>query len=319
MCTEKRQEDDKYTVKARLVVRSFEENLDDSCTRVDSPTAGKCTLRVFLALVASLQWICYSIDIKSAFLQGDVFQREVFIRPPKEAAVPSNCLWKLNKCVYGLGDASIVWYYSVKAVLLKLGCVQLKTDPAMFYWYRMDKLAGMFLIHVDDFLWSGLEEFSVQVIEKVRGIFKVGKEACETFRYLGLDIKQGTSFITLDQKSYIKSILPIPISHARSSNKNDALNKEETDALRSIIGQLNWVSTQSRPDISYDVLELSNSLKSPKVENLCKANKIIKKLHLSESHIIFPNLGDLMKLKLIVLVMPHMLTFQTDIPVQVAT
>lgn len=81
--------------------------------------------------------------------------------------MPGNCLWKLNKCVHGLGDGSRVWYHSVKAVLLELGCAQLKTDPDMFYWYHMGKLAGMFLIHVDDFLGSGLEEFSDQVIEKV--------------------------------------------------------------------------------------------------------------------------------------------------------
>ena len=40
------------------------------------------------------------MDIKSAFLQGKSIQRDVFIKPPKEAN--TNKLWKLKTTVYGL-------------------------------------------------------------------------------------------------------------------------------------------------------------------------------------------------------------------------
>ena len=93
------------------------------------------------------------IDIKAAFLQDETFRRKVFLRPPKEAGNTRGQLWKLNKCVYGFSDALKVWYFSVRSVLLKTGCVQLKADSTMFYWKAQGKLAGIFMMHVDDFLW----------------------------------------------------------------------------------------------------------------------------------------------------------------------
>ena len=102
---------------------------------MDSPTSGKVILKIFLALLATKARECKSIDIKAAFLWGHQLQRDIFLHPPKEAANTEGVLWKLNKCVYGLNDASRVWYFSVRFVLLMLGCCQLKADPSMFYWH----------------------------------------------------------------------------------------------------------------------------------------------------------------------------------------
>ena len=53
--------------------------------------------------------------MKTAFLQRKKIEREVYIRPLKEAA--TNKVWKLQKCIYGLGDASRYWYLRVKEEL----------------------------------------------------------------------------------------------------------------------------------------------------------------------------------------------------------
>ena len=58
----------------------------------------------------------------------------------------------------------------------------------MFYWKAKGKLAGIFVMHVDDFLWGGTEEFEKRIIEKLKTEFKVGSQAAGAFRYLGLDI-----------------------------------------------------------------------------------------------------------------------------------
>ena len=135
-------------MKSRLLASGFEESHQ---IRTDSPAGGKEILRIFLSIMASKNWKCNSIDIKAAFLQGDNFERDVFLRPPKEAVCSEKVLWKLNKCVYGLNDAASVWYFTVRTFLLKLGCIQLKADPAGFYWYHEGELSGVFLMHVDDY------------------------------------------------------------------------------------------------------------------------------------------------------------------------
>ena len=95
--------------KATLVARRFEEdNLSE--IQKDSPTCSKATLRAVLSIVCQRKWNLQSIDIKTAFLQGDSLKREIFVKPPPEAQCDLSILWKLKKCVYGLTDASLMWY-----------------------------------------------------------------------------------------------------------------------------------------------------------------------------------------------------------------
>ena len=95
--------DGNNSIKARLVARGFGKG-EDSPIRRDSPTSTKESLRLTLVTAASKGWRIGSLDIKSAFLQGQKIERDVYLKPPKDAG--TDRLWKLNKTVYGLGDAS---------------------------------------------------------------------------------------------------------------------------------------------------------------------------------------------------------------------
>ena len=82
-------------------------------------------------------------------------------------------------------------------------------------------------------------------------------------------------------------------------HKSSELNETELKRLRSLIGQLNWIANQSLPDLSFDVLQLGNRSKNAKVEDITLANKVIRKLKLHECKLLFPDLGNLTKLKLV--------------------
>ena len=71
-----------------------------------------------------------------------------------------------------------VWYFSVQDELLKRGCIQSKADLSLLYWYHDNKLAGLFLMHVDDFFWGGNSAFRVTVISKIQ----IGKEESGIFK-----------------------------------------------------------------------------------------------------------------------------------------
>ena len=146
---------DQWTTKARLVARGFQENVDD--LRTDSPTCMKETTRLVLFLASAMDWQINSIDIKAAFLQGKPIDRELFLKPPREAY--TNMIWKLRKAVYGLSDASRVWYLRVVDELSKLGVAISMYDKALFVWRNNGKAEGLLSIHVDDFIWCGNEEF----------------------------------------------------------------------------------------------------------------------------------------------------------------
>ena len=89
--------------KARLVAKGFEERYNEQIPK-DSPTCSRESLRTVMAITAQKKWKLNSIDIKTAFLQGEEIDREIYVLPPKEAL--TNKVWLLKKCIYGLGDAS---------------------------------------------------------------------------------------------------------------------------------------------------------------------------------------------------------------------
>ena len=97
--------------KARLIAKCFEEDCLDEIMK-NSPTRDKQPLRIVLSVIKRRKWNINCIDIKTAFLQGEKIQREVFLRPPKEANAHGK-IWKLHKCVYGLAETSLKWYEKV--------------------------------------------------------------------------------------------------------------------------------------------------------------------------------------------------------------
>ena len=104
--------------KARLVARGFQEQ--NSEVFKGSPTCGKENLQLVLPIISTKGWDCNSIDTKSAFLQGKEIGWNVYLIQPIEAE-SENVVWRLNTCIYGLGDASRNWYLSVKNELTKIG------------------------------------------------------------------------------------------------------------------------------------------------------------------------------------------------------
>lgn len=284
------------SVKARLVVRGFQE---DTEVQSDSPTATKESLRAILSIAATRGWKLHTIDIKAAFLQGKPIERDVYLRPPREAAVEGR-LWKLIKPAYGLNDAARSWYFSVRDTLLELCCTQSHIDPAMFSWAQCDKQKGFLVMHVDDFIWAGEEEFREKIVERLGRKFKIGKEAHDDFKFIGLEIQQCVGQTILSQRQYIEEMCCIDLELGRKIHKQAFLSESEFRSLRKSIGQLNWVATQSRPDISYDVLDLSMGAKSAKVEDIIKVNKVIRNLKAHDLSIRYSPLGPLDTLKLYV-------------------
>ena len=131
------------------------------------------------------------------------------------------------------------------------------------------------------------------VVKKVCEKFKIGSQGEGCFKYIGLQITQSSDKIVLDQNSYAATVTKIPITNLRAKYKQALASPKEKDALRSLIGQLNWISNHSRPDLSYDVLQLSNRLKDATVSDIIVANKVISKLQSRDCSLIFPRLENL--------------------------
>ena len=110
-----------------------------------------------------------------------------------------------------------------------------------------------------------------------------------------MSIKESKDNIKIRLNEYVKKLKCIPVEGSR--NFREAISTTEVTETRQLIGQLNWLATQTRPDLTYDVSELSSMLKRENVECLKQANRMVKKAKKKKSHIDIPDLGNLKHLK----------------------
>ena len=207
---------------------------------------------------------------------------------PKEANTTN--VWQLKKCIYGLGDPSCKWYNRVKTYLLSIGLVMSKADPALFYYHDNNNLIGMIAIHVDDFLWSGTNDFETKFISKLQNTFMIGKENQSIFQYLGINLKENDSKITIDEINFAENLKLINHIHN---------NKDTKDILQSLKEKLLWMSRQARPDIALDICQLETNFKNSGEHDVNYPSKVITRLKHDPAQIIYKQLGKDENLKLV--------------------
>ena len=277
-------------VRARLTAKGFQEEI---IVRSDSPTVGKSTFRTMLTIAVSNNWDIKTTDITSAFLQGDEIDREIYMKPPPEAGLHPNQVWKLTKPLYGLNDASRKFYLKVVRILKQCGCIQSLFDSALFYFKNeAGELSGIVGTHVDDFIHAGNDLFERKVMNVVNKSFTVGSSEKSTFKYTGFQITQSRQMIKVDQLDYVEKMkIKTP---SQKKKKSDLLNEEEISMLRSNVGALQWVARGTRPDLGFEAIDLSTRFTKATYEDLHRSIKALKRLKVEKDQCMFlvPDLGD---------------------------
>ena len=99
--------------KARLVAKGFTQKEGIDYTETFSYVSNKDSLRIIMVLVAHFDLELQQIDVKTAFLNGDI-QDEVYIKQPEgfSSSEGEHLVCKLNKSIYGLKQASYQRYFN---------------------------------------------------------------------------------------------------------------------------------------------------------------------------------------------------------------
>ena len=74
-------------------------------------------------------------------------------------------------------------------------------------------------------------------------------------------------------------------------DKHGRLTLEEQTAYRQLIGQINWVVQGSRPDLAFELIDLSTKLKQDNISDLSSSIKAVNRLKGVNSMILFPTLS----------------------------
>ena len=273
--------------KARLVVHGNQERSD---LVTDSPTVSKQSLRLQFSLAAQFGWEIVMADVTSAFLQSDILDRELYVQPPKDAA-PPGVVWLLRKPMYGLEDASLKWYKTLADRLVKLGCIKMTLDPAMFVWRDKDnKLGGVICWHVDDMVACGGDEFYEKVLLKLMNMFTFGSTSEGKYRCLGWNVHHEDNNIYVNQSDYAETKIEFLNVDTKKHLGTEKLGPELIKLVRGMIGKLRWLADQSRPDIAYNLLELSIQSHNPTYDTIKLINKTVAQVKNRDYHLKFSKL-----------------------------
>ena len=278
--------------------------------QVDSPTVERVSTMVFLHLVTSLGWTkdWFIGDISNAFLQGAPLKDkpDMFMRQPKQGlrGLKPGQLLKLLKPVYGRPDAPRAWYNELARILeQELGFSKCRTDPAMFALRdKQGNLRGLMIVHVDDvmFCHDG-GELGKHVESDMTKRFPFGTwmrvhEQASGVTYCGKEVKvvvrDKETCVTLAQNAFIDGRLqPMKIEPGRMKQLDARANQAETTDYRSIVGSLQWLAVQSRPDIAFECNQLQKRVSDLRIVDLLRANKAVREVVKNRTEILFKPLG----------------------------
>ncbi|WZY86882.1 hypothetical protein YC2023_033266 [Brassica napus] len=104
--------------KSRLVARGFTQTYGEDYIETFAPVAKLHTIRIVLSLAVNLGWGLWQMDVKNAFLQGEL-EDEVYMHPPPglEHLVKKGNVLRLKKAIYGLKQSPRAWYNKLSTTL----------------------------------------------------------------------------------------------------------------------------------------------------------------------------------------------------------
>jgi hypothetical protein len=152
--------------KARLVVKEYAQRKGIDSHEVFAPVARLDTVRLLVALAADKGWELHHLDVKLAFLNGDL-QEEVYVQQ-LEGFVKiggEHKVLKLKKALYGLHQAPRAGNAKLDATLMSLGFVRSLSEPAI-YIRRSDSSQLTVGVYVDDLVIIGPHKKSASSREK---------------------------------------------------------------------------------------------------------------------------------------------------------
>lgn len=283
--------DGQVRFKARLVAQGYSQKFGEDYNEVFAPVVKQTVLRCFLAVATLKKMEVLHIDVKNAFLNGELLD-DVYMKQPLgfEVKNKSKKVYKLKKSLYGLKQSARCWNEKLHSTLLKLGFRRGQADPCI-YNKQEGELFIFILLYVDDMLVACQDiNMTRKTIDQISKVFKITNLG-PISTYLGVQVErdeQGVYYI--HQEKYIDHVLTeynlkdsktskIPMDPGyfkELSTTEDFL--QNNDEYRRIIGSLLYLVVNSRPDIAVSVSILSRKVSKPTSRDLIELRRVLKYL-----------------------------------------
>ncbi|GJT12387.1 ribonuclease H-like domain-containing protein [Tanacetum coccineum] len=248
--------------KARLVANGSNQQHGVDFDETFSPVVKPATIRTVLSLVVSRQWPIHQLDVKNAFLNGDLSETVYMHQPPGfvDSRYPNHvCL--LQRSLYGLKQAPRAWFQRFAGYATRAGFSPSRCDSSLFIYTQGSQVAYL-LIYVDDIILTASSPVLLQqIVDSLHKEFDMTDLGALNY-FLGISAVRHPTGLFLSQKKYARQLL----ERAHMVNCNPSRTPIDTDSklgpdgvpvqdptlYRSLAGGLQYL-TFTRLDLSYAV------------------------------------------------------------------
>lgn len=271
--------------KARYVAKGFQQKFGVDYTDTYAPTISLVSLRLLLIIALQLNLILWQFDVGTAFLNSPLTEI-IYMRQPKNYDDGTGRVWLLKKAIYGLKQASAVWFAEFKNTLLSFGFKEVHADKCIFIYSHGSDYMILGLYVDDGLLAASRRELIDQLLEFLQSkyIIKSGRVK----KFVGVEIDLDKEKFFLHQQTYIDKIAKLfkidtfhkpiksPLPKGYPVCMDDEPNEEIQPLFRSLVASLLFLSRLTRPDISFAVSVLSTKLHCPSNRDLFLAFRVLK-------------------------------------------
>ncbi|OWM65682.1 hypothetical protein CDL15_Pgr017179 [Punica granatum] len=235
-----------------------------------SPVAKVASVRLLLSLAAINHWSLHQLDIKNAFLHGDLEEKVYMEQPPGFVAQGEyfGKVCKLRKSLYGLKQSPRAWFGRFSSAVIKFGLVRSQFDHSVFFRHYGGRHI-LLVVYVDDIVITGDDVVGISQLKTYLHSQFQTKDLGALRYFLGIEVAQSERGIYISQRKYVLDILEeTELLECKPVDPNVKLAPGEGEPFldvgryRRLVGKLNYL-TVTRPDISFAVSVVSQFLDSP--------------------------------------------------------
>ena len=150
--------------KACLVAKYFTQEYEIDYEETFARVARLSSVRALLAVATASKWDLFQMDVKNAFLNGDLSE-EVYMQTPPGLSIESNKVCRLWRALYGLKQAPRAWFAKFSSTIFRLGYTASSYDSTLFFRCT-DKGTILLLLYVDDMIITGDDLSGIQELKE---------------------------------------------------------------------------------------------------------------------------------------------------------
>ncbi|XP_073109504.1 uncharacterized protein [Elaeis guineensis] len=141
--------------KARLVAKGYTQTYGIDYDETFAPVAKINSVRILISCAANFGWDLFQLDVKNAFLHGEL-QEEVYMDVPPGFATAQTVgkVCQLRRSLYGLKQSPRAWFDRFRQAIIQMGYKQSNADHTLFFRHNKGKI-DILIVYVDDIVVTG--------------------------------------------------------------------------------------------------------------------------------------------------------------------